>query len=141
MLVVVALFVENFTEHCYAAESCKNVNDSSQPYESSQKTSVDHGFEKLFERFSKAAEQGYVSAQFNLGAMYYNGNFVDQNFEKAFEWFSKAAEQGNAPAQYNLGLMYYDGDFVDENFEKAFEWFSKAAEQGDALGRVNAIAK
>ena len=52
------------------------------------------------------AEQGNVSAQYNLGQMYRRGQGVPQNYKTAVKWYRLAAEQGYASAQFNLGLMY-----------------------------------
>ena len=46
------------------------------------------------EFYTLAADQDVACAQFNLGAMYYNGKGVDQSYTKAIEWISKAAAQG-----------------------------------------------
>jgi TPR repeat protein len=43
-----------------------------------------------------AAEQGHANGQYNLGAMYKNGQGVDKNDKKSAEWLEKAAEQGDA---------------------------------------------
>jgi uncharacterized protein len=43
--------------------------------------------------FRKAAEQGYASAQYNLGVMCYNGESVSQDYGQAAAWYRKAAEQ------------------------------------------------
>ncbi len=51
------------------------------------------------------AEQGYAAAQFNLGAMYDNGQGVPQDDAQAVQWYRLAAEQGMAEAQNNLGVM------------------------------------
>jgi hypothetical protein len=52
--------------------------------------------------FKKAAEQGHVDAQNNLGALYFTGEGVDRDEQKAIEWFEKAAAQGNEEAIANL---------------------------------------
>ena len=44
--------------------------------------------------YRKAAEQGDVQAQYNLGLMYYNGQGVRQNFHLSKEWFGKACDGG-----------------------------------------------
>ena len=44
--------------------------------------------------YRKAAEQGYAAAQFNVGALYYNGECVEEDEEEALKWFRKAAAQG-----------------------------------------------
>jgi len=87
------------------------------------------------EWYTKAAEQGIASAQYNLGRMYYNGEGVAEDKLKAVELYTKAAEQGDADAQFNLGVMYYNGDGVAEDKLKAVEWYTKAAEQGDAYAQ------
>jgi len=57
------------------------------------------------ELFKKAAEQGHVDAQNNLGAMYFTGDGVTRDEKKAIEWFEKAAAQGNEDAQANLDAI------------------------------------
>ena len=96
------------------------------------KNKVHKNYEKAFEWYSKAAEQGYASAQCDLAYMYYNGHGVDQNYEKAFEWYSKAAEQGDAYGQDCLGVLYRDGKGVEQSYVEAIKWFRKAVEQGFA---------
>ena len=57
-------------------------------------------------RLHEAAEQGDISAQYNLGGMYRKGQGVTKDFREALTWYRKAAEQGLADAQYSLGWMY-----------------------------------
>ena len=40
---------------------------------------------------TKAAEQGYVDAQYNLGLMYDNGEGVPENDKTAVKWYTLAA--------------------------------------------------
>ena len=98
-------------------------------------TAVDHVEAVKWVR--KAAEQGYASAQCNLGLMYEDGRGVEQSYEKAVEWYLKAAEQGYARAQFWLGYMYEYGTGVEQSYEKAAEWVQKAAEQGYADAQYN----
>jgi len=51
-----------------------------------------------------AAEQGYASAQFNLGLMYYFGEGVIQNLVSAHMWLKISASQGNKDAIKNRDL-------------------------------------
>ena len=53
------------------------------------------------ETIKKAAEQGDVKAQFNLGVMYAWGEGVPEDKAEAVRWYRMAAEQGDAGAQYN----------------------------------------
>ena len=97
-----------------------------------KKLGISRDYQKAFYWTSKAAAQGHIFSQYNLGYMYWSGEGTSEDYEEAFYWFSKAAEQRFAPAQTYLGMMYLDGRGVDEDFEEAFIWFSIAAEQGNA---------
>ncbi len=81
--------------------------------------------------YRRAAEQGYVDAQNNLGECYESGQGVEQNYDKAVKWYRKAAEQGDVNAQNNLGECYKEGKGVGLDYEEAVRWYRKAAEQGD----------
>ncbi len=49
-------------------------------------------FEKAFAEFSQAAKMDDMSAQFNLGVMYYNGQYVSADPIKAYAWLALAAQ-------------------------------------------------
>ena len=51
--------------------------------------------------FRLAAEQGFATAQYNLGVMYDKGEGVLKDEAEAVRWFQLAAEQGNATAQFH----------------------------------------
>ena len=87
--------------------------------------------------YSKAAEQGYVQAQCNLGYCYEFGRGVTKDLNEAVKWYSKAAAQGYAQAQYNLGYCYEFGRGVTKDLNEAVKWYRKAAEQGDADAQCN----
>lgn len=89
------------------------------------------------EWWSKAAAQGHIGAQRQLGHLYGNGEGVPKDSLQAAEWWKKAAEQGDAQAQNNLGVMYLRGDGLPKDSAKAFGWFHKAAIQGDQFGQRN----
>ena len=55
--------------------------------------------------YRKAADQGYASAQNNLGNMYYKGDGVPENNIRAYVWWSMAKTQGNAKAASNLDIL------------------------------------
>ncbi|MBR4327941.1 MAG: sel1 repeat family protein, partial [Bacteroidales bacterium] len=79
---------------------------------------------------TKAAEQGNVIAQFNLGVCYDIGYGVKQDSPKAVELYTRAAEKGNVDAQSRLGSCYENGEGVAKDYAKAVEWYTKAAKQG-----------
>ena len=64
-----------------------------------------------------AAEQGDVTAQFNLGVMSVKGVGVPQDHKAAVKWYRLAAEQGDARAQVELGAMYDRGDGVPQDYD------------------------
>jgi TPR repeat protein len=101
---------------------------------------------KAYERYDYAtalrewrplAEQGNAKAQYNLGAMYENGDGVPQDYAEAVRWYRKAAEQSDARAQFNLGVMYLEGRGVRQDHTEAMKWYRKAAEQGEADAQNN----
>ena len=85
--------------------------------------------------YRKAAEQGHVQAQFNLGRMCRNGWGAPEDDAEAVKWFRKAAVQGNAIAQCRLGTMYDTGEGVLEDDVTAYAWYSVAAASGNSLAQ------
>lgn len=77
----------------------------------------------------KAAEQGYIDAQFSVGLMYGGGIGVEQNYIKSVEWLSKAAEHAHFEALYYLAMHYEFGEGVEQNPTKAIELYQRAAAQ------------
>jgi TPR repeat protein len=87
--------------------------------------------------YLKAAEQGQVNAQSNLGLMYAEGRGVPRNYVEAVRWYTKAAEQGDAGAQGNLAIMYQLGRGVVRDQAAAIRWYRKAADQGEPNAQYN----
>ena len=90
-----------------------------------------------FDQALALAQQGNVSAQYNLGVMYTQGQGVAQDYAAAVSWYRKAADQGNAEAQNNLGAMYVNGQGVAKDLAAAISWYRKAADQGNASAQYN----
>lgn len=83
------------------------------------------------------AAQKKVTAQFNLGLMYANGQGVIQDYQEAEKWYRLAATQGYAPAQLRLGLVYANGQGVIQDYQEAEKWYRLAASQGYAPAQFN----
>ena len=83
--------------------------------------------------YLKAAAQGNIDAQFNLGVMHEN----KQDEAQAISWYLKAAEQGHLYSQVNLGSLYSNSRGELQDYEQAVNWYRKAAEQGDAKAQSN----
>ena len=96
------------------------------------RVNVDVDYKKAFEWYQKAAEQGHVKAQNNLGLMYQTGQGTSKDIQKAIYWYEKAVEQGNVKAHVNLGhVFYFARGSVEQNYERAHELYQRASEEGD----------
>ncbi len=82
------------------------------------------------ELYKQAADQGYASAQYNLGLLYREGRGVPQSDERAAMLYTQAAAQGYAGAQYNLGCLYYNGQNVPKDVARGVALFKQAAAGG-----------
>ena len=81
--------------------------------------------------YVKAAAQGQVKAQFNLGTLCFNGEGGPKDYQQALQWFPLAADQGEALAQTKIAIMYDDGHGVPRDRVQAYKWSSLAATNGD----------
>jgi hypothetical protein len=88
--------------------------------------------------YQKAAEFGFIPANYILGEFYEYGTAGETNMTKAVALFTKAAHVGYAPAQYELGVAYYNGDGVSQDKQTAVAWLIESAKHGfaDALYAV-----
>ncbi|SFR90422.1 tetratricopeptide repeat protein [[Clostridium] aminophilum] len=68
---------------------------------------TDQDYEQSFYWWSKLAETGYATAQFNTGLYYAKALGVKRDFVKAIEWMEKAAENGDEDAPTHLKLYTY----------------------------------
>ena len=55
--------------------------------------------------YERAASQGKVAAQNNLGRLYQLGSGVPKDLDKAIYWYEKAAAQGSETATRNLRAL------------------------------------
>lgn len=103
--------------------------DAEQMYQQGQACYQSGDYPEAAKWYRKAAEQGHIQAQLELGFAYENGNGVKQNSIEAVNWYRKAAEQGYAAAQDRLAYCYGKGCGVEQNLEKAVAWCRKAYKQ------------
>jgi TPR repeat protein len=91
---------------------------------------IPKNLEEGFLWMEKAANNGYIMAEYYMGSMYRKGVWVEQSDLNAFQWFQRSAENGFAPAQFSLG-KYYESDLVGKKDKNAaYDWKLKAAHQG-----------
>lgn len=93
-------------------------------------------FSTANEWYEKAANQGYVDAQYKLGHSYRVGRGVAIDLATAIEWYKKAAGNGDREAMHNVGWMYATGQGVKTNAEQGYTWFLEAAEYGEMNAQV-----
>jgi TPR repeat protein len=86
---------------------------------------------------TRAANQGYVPAEYELGRIYLYGRGIPIDYAQALLWERKAAEQGDPRAQRDLAFMYERGFGVAADPAKAAEWNQKAATQGNAEAQLH----
>ena len=110
---------------------------TAQDFDKGLKAAQAGDFQTALQEWRPLAEQGYASAQYNLGQMYRNGQGVPQDDAEAVKWYRLAAEQGYANAQFNLGNMYNKGRGVPQDYAEAVKWYRLAAEQGYASAQTN----
>ncbi len=89
------------------------------------------------EELEVKAATGDKNAQFELGALYHDGEGVPKDFAKAKTLFEKAAAQGEVRAQFNLGVMYYLGESVKQDYAEAKKWFDKAVALHNSRAEFN----
>lgn len=88
----------------------------------------------------KAAAQGYVPAQRQLGLILARGGSGPgeaKDETAAADWLRRAAEQGDAVAQFNLAVMYAHGIGVAPDRAQALQGYRLAARQGHPGARAN----
>ena len=76
--------------------------------------------------YRKAADQGYVQAQYRLGDCYFLGEGVAEDLVEAVKWYRKAADQGYYLAQTMLGDCYTHGKGVAKDEVEAYALYSLA---------------
>lgn len=82
--------------------------------------------------YSRAASQGSMEAQFNLGVLC----MKQGDFASGRDWYQKAAAQGYLPARYRLAWSYESGSGTAVDKEKAFNLFEEASQKGHLLSQM-----
>ena len=89
----------------------------------------EQSYEKSFNLYEKAAEQGCILAEKQLAFCYTYGYGGPASERLALKWNKKAARHGNADAQGTMGFYYLKCG----SYKKAEKWFLKAANNGNEL--------
>jgi cell division septation protein DedD len=83
--------------------------------------------------FEKAANQGHVQAQANLGLILFQAG----QREAAMPWIRKAADRDDPRAQYVLATAMFNGDTVEKNWTLAYALMTRSAAQGLPQARTS----
>jgi hypothetical protein len=76
--------------------------------------------------FRRAAENGYVSSQYNYAVL-----LIDERKESlAINWLKKADANGHVRACHKLGELYHEGRGVPKSSDEAYEYFLRNARNG-----------
>lgn len=131
MVLVVSIFVAGCKDKAY-------VGPSDAELKKGELADSEGDYEKAFEWYYIAAQNGNLEAQFNIATMYEYGEGVEQNEEEALEWYKKSAESGFDKSQYNLALAYDFGNLgMDVDKKEAMRWYVLAADQNFAKAQYN----
>lgn len=87
---------------------------------------LQENFEEARNWYSRAAAEGSIEAQFNLGVVC----MKQGNFTAGHDWYQKAASEGYLPARYRLAWSFESGSGTTVDREKAFNLFEGASKEG-----------
>jgi tetratricopeptide (TPR) repeat protein len=88
--------------------------------------------------YRKAAEQGYASAQYQLGVCYSKGMGVTEDRTEAIKWYKIASVQKEVLDHIKIGNFYIEGLDITKNETEAIKWYHKYAEmQGDVAAQYS----
>lgn len=90
---------------------------------SSGDENVELNYTEAIKWYIKAAESGYLSAQYNLALCYESGEGVEKSMKTALEWMIKAADQEDIDALRSAGLWLYRGsDEYEPDVKKGIKY-------------------
>lgn len=82
--------------------------------------------------YKKLGEKGYSPALYELGLLYYNGEFwLPSDYTVSLEYHQKAAALNNSDAMFELYVYYATGIGTEIDPERAMGWNLKAANAGN----------
>ena len=112
-------------------------------YEDGLNAFVTQNFDAAITLWEKAADQGDVDSQYQLGVLYLVGKFTTKNLEKARKYLEAAATASYSDAEYALATIYISD--TPQKLTKAIQLLKSAELHGDKnasslLFMTNALA-
>ena len=89
---------------------------------------------EIIDYYTKAADQGFVLAQCELGKLFMRGDIVESNAVLAVDYFNSAANAGDPIAQYYLGRAYELGNGVAIDLHRANNLYFESSRHGYQFG-------
>lgn len=86
----------------------------------------DWGLVQRFNKHLNSAQEGKVSAMYEVAKLFERGRGTNLNLARAAKWYEKASDAGNTPAKARLGIMYFEGRGVEQNYKKALTLLKEA---------------
>lgn len=94
---------------------------------------LDKDYRKGISMLSDAVNKKSLTARYNLGMAYYNGDGVPKDEKKASQWLEVAVRQNFSEAQYTLGTMLIEGHGITKNTTRGISLLEEASLQGHQL--------
>lgn len=83
-------------------------------FSAAAKDYANKNYQKAFESFMEMAKLGEKRAQFNLGVMYYSGQYVEQDLAKAYAWTKLATESETLSEQVQKSFKVIAENVADK---------------------------
>lgn len=71
-------------------------------YDPPENSGIGQSYRRAFVLFFEAGLRGHTTAQHNVGAMYWNGDYISQDLIEGYAWFQISALAGDAAGQRKL---------------------------------------
>lgn len=106
-----------------------NAGDAAAQVQAGDSCSSARDYKQAVDWYSKAANQGNITAELDLASLYRDGRgkLFARDVDQAATWYRKAADQGDARAQAALGMLYTLGQGVPRSDVEAYYWLDLAA--------------
>jgi len=85
--------------------------------------------------YRRAAKQGHLQAEDNLGLILFTANRRDE----AMPFILRSAERGEPRAQYVLGTAHFNGDLAREDWPRAYALTKRASDAGLTLASARLV--
>lgn len=115
------------------AKFCRDAWSQTGSYSNSNQQQQQELCQQAVHWYQKAALQGDVEAQRELGLMFYAGFCVARNFETAFNYLQQAASGNDAQATLLLGNFYEEGHYVEKDLNKSVDLYLDAEKLGSPM--------